>query len=357
MADALDLIAPDNQVHPFIKEPLDGPSSLQYRNIDGTGNHHTHYELGATDFLWQWGQFVDHAIDLTEPNAPFGPEHIRPETGDPFFDPDSTGISQIDFHRSSGVRVTGVDATYPRQQPNSITHYIDASNAYGSDQARAAALRTNDGTGRLAVSTGDLLPFNTAGFDNAGGTGPELFLAGDTRANEQLALTAMHTLFMREHNRLAGEIAAADPSVTGEEIYQRARQFVRALMQGITHNEFLPALPGPNALAPYAGYSFTVSPAIINCFSTAAYRFGHSALSSTILRGLAAQEMSAIDVKVVDGVRNFLFGDPTAGGLDLAALNIQRGRDHELPDYAYARLARGLGRVNSFSAISTNPDV
>ena len=245
LADALDLIAPDRQVHPFIRSPLDGDPSSVYRNIDGTGNHYTHFELGAShtplrrvlpdayaddvsamaganrpsarevsnvvcaeqgrtvnplgasDFFWQWGQFLDHDIDLTEPNAPFGPEHIRPETGDPFFDPDSTGLSQIDFHRSSGVRGTGVDAMYPKQQPNSITHYIDASNVYGSDDARAIALRTNDGSGGLEVSSGNLLPFNTAGFDNAGGTGAELFLAGDIRANEQVALTAMHTLFVR----------------------------------------------------------------------------------------------------------------------------------------------------------------
>jgi peroxidase len=439
LADAIDLISPDNQVHPALHDPLDGPSTTAYRNMDGTGNHHTHFELGAShtplrrilpdgysdnvsamagpnrpsarevsnvvcaeqgrtvnplgasDFLWQWGQFLDHDIDLTEPNAPFGPEHIRPETGDPFFDPDSTGLSQIDFHRSSGVRGTGVDAFYPKQQVNSITHYIDASNVYGSDDARADALRTNDGTGRLVVSSGDLLPFNTGGFDNAGGTGPELFLAGDIRANEQVALTAMHTLFVREHNRLAAEIAATDSSLSGDEIYQRARQFVGGLMQGITYNEFLPALLGPNALDVYRGYDQTVSPAIVNCFSTAVYRFGHSALSPTllrldasgstiafgnlplkdaffrpdrlinqggiepILRGLAAQEMSAIDVKVIDAVRNFLFGDPTAGGLDLASLNIQRGRDHGLPDYWNARFARGLGRANTFAQISSDP--
>jgi len=436
--DPIELIAPDRSLPPDFRDPLVGDPSGEYRNIDGTGNHMTHFELGAantplhrmlqngyedgisemgganrpsprvisnavcaeqgrtvnplgaSDMLWQWGQFLDHDIDLSETNAPFFPDHIRPETGDPFFDPDAMGLSQIDFHRSHVYRGTGISTSYPRQQLNAITHYIDASNVYGSDFERAAALRTNNG-GALKVSSGNMLPFNVDGFDNAGGTGAELFLAGDIRANEQVALSAMHTLFVREHNRLAAEISASTPGLSDEEIYQRARRFVGGLMQGITYNEFLPALLGPNALVPYQGYRATVSPAITNCFSTAVYRFGHSALSETllrldangnpipfgnlqlkdaffepqrliaeggiepILRGLTAQEMSAIDVKVIDAVRNFLFGDPTAGGLDLASLNIQRGRDHGMPGYPEAHFARGLGRVASFDQVGSDP--
>jgi len=238
-----------------------------------------------------------------------------------------------------------------------------------------------------------LLPFNTAGLPNAGGTDPSLFLAGDVRANEQVGLTAMHTLFVREHNRLAAEIAANDPALTGEEIYQEARRIVGALVQIITYKEFLPALLGPNALGHYWAYEWSVSPAIRNEFSTAIYRFGHSALSPTllrldaslntipegdlplrdaffrpdrlvneggiepILRGLASQACSAIDTELVDDVRNFLFGLPGAGGFDLASLNIQRGRDHGLPSYNDARDAMGLAVPTSFAEVSSDPDI
>ena len=100
-------------------------------------------------------------------------------------------------------------------------------------------------------------------------------------------------------------------------------------------------------------------------FSTACFRVGHTLLSPTllrlgeagtipegniplaaaffapeaiildggidpILRGLAAQPAQEIDPQVIGAVRNFLFGPPGAGGLDLASLNIQRGRDHGL---------------------------
>ncbi len=421
-------------------DPSQQPTEL-YRSIDGTGNHFTYFwlgaadtplsrlastdygdgmhtmagvarpsarevsnavcadtqsavnPLGASDFLWQWGQFVDHDIDLSETQEPFAGAPIRVPLGDPWFDPNSTGAENIPLFRSVYHPGTGYDLAYPRQQMNHITHFLDASNIYGSDDVRAAALRTNDGTGRLLVSAGDLLPFNTAGLPNAGGTGPELFLSGDVRANEQVGLTAMHTLFMREHNRLAQELVVNDPSLTGEEIYQEARRIVGALIQVITYQEFLPALLGPNALTTYAGYTGTTSPAISNEFSTGVYRFGHSALSATLLRldaslnpipegnlalrdaffrpdrivneggiepllrGLATQACAKIDTELVDDVRNFLFGPPGSGGFDLASLNIQRGRDHGLPSYNDMRQSMGLARRASFAEVSSDPDV
>ncbi len=106
---------------------------------------------------------------------------------------------------------------------------------YGSDYERAAALRTNDGSGKLAVSAGNLLPFNESGLPNADGDSPMLFLAGDLRATEQVGLTALHTLFVREHNRLATQIGRRNRSLSGDEIYEQARQMVGAEIQAITY--------------------------------------------------------------------------------------------------------------------------
>jgi peroxidase len=301
---------------------------------------------GVSDFLWQWGQFIDHDLDLTPGAYPAKPMDIPVPTGDLYFDPYYEGDKYIGMDRS--IHDGGSTRRFPRQQLNMITAFIDASNIYGSDQERADVLRSFEG-GKLNTSGGGhFLPFNTTGLDNAGGPDPKLFLAGDVRANEQIALTAVHTLFVREHNRLCGEIAA-DPSIlnanlTDEQIYQRARKIVGAQLQVITYREFLPLLLGRDALPPYLGYVPDVNPGIANEFSTVAYRFGHSMLSPTLLRvnladnqlvetslkdafftpllihqgggispilhGLATQMAQEVDTRVVDGIRNFLFGEP-----------------------------------------------
>lgn len=347
-------------------------------------------DLGTSDFLWQWGQFLDHDIDLTPGVAEFAPISI------PANDPDFGGSPFIPFNRSLFDPSTGtID---PRQQENEITGWIDASNVYGSDDVRANALRTNDGTGKLKTSANNLLPFDqdiVPPVPNDLGPNPGdplLFVAGDVRVNEQVGLTSMHTLFVREHNRLSEEIANDDSDLTGEQIYQAARKIVGAQMQVITYNEFLPALLGKKALSKYRGYDPDVNSTIFNVFSTAAFRFGHSALSpillrldsngneipnghlslqnafftpslvttdgiEPVLRGLASQLHQRIDSTIVDDVRNFLFGPPGSGGLDLASLNIQRGRDHGLPSYNEVREQLGLGAVEDFDEISSDPDV
>ena len=145
---------------------------------------------------------------------------------DAYFDPGASGTQVLAFNRSLYDKATGTALDNPRQQINEISGWIDASNVYGSDLERARALRTNDGTGRLRTSAGNLLPYNTQGLANAGGSSQTLFLAGDVRANEQVGLTAMHTLFVREHNRLAAEItilaSMARRSINGPGVWSSA---------------------------------------------------------------------------------------------------------------------------------------
>jgi peroxidase len=345
---------------------------------------------GATDFLWQWGQFIDHDITETPTIDPPEPFDIPVPAGDPWFDPDSTGAETIPLNRSYYVSRNEVS-----EQVSGITAFIDASQVYGSDETRAEALKKPDGSGLMKTSSsahGDLLPYNESNAENAPNTEPTWFLAGDIRANEQAALTAMHTLFVREHNYWANSFHEKHPEATGEEAYQHARMIVGAEIQHITYTEFLPILLGPHALPPYRGFREEVDPTVSNEFATAAFRFGHSLLPATVrrvgadgktaesgdlnladaffdpgivetdgienlLRGLASQRCQELDTKVVDAVRNFLFGPPGSGGLDLAALNIQRGRDHGLPSYNEVRKRLGMRPARRFMEISPDPGV
>jgi hypothetical protein len=362
------------------------PGAREISSVVGAQQGSLPNATGASDYLWQWGQFLDHDIVETPVADPSEPFDIPVPTGDPWFDPGGAGGVTIPLDRSAYEVVNGV-----RQQVNAITAFIDASNVYGSSETRARALRTLDGTGRLATSDGDLLPYNTAGLPNAPSSDPSFFLAGDIRANEQVALTAMHTLFVREHNHwadLLGRLGVED----GDTIYELARALVAAEMQAVTYREFLPVLLGQRALRPYRGYRSDVDPSIANVFGAAAYRFGHSMLSPRLLRleadgssipagplalaqaffdpaelpatglepylrGLGAQVAQEVDALVVDDVRNFLFGPPGAGGFDLLALNVQRGRDHGIGTYNEVRVLVGRMPVSTFAGISMDPDV
>lgn len=347
-------------------------------------------DRGLTDITWLWGQFLDHDISISEGATPTEELNIEVSADDAEFDPLGSGDVEIEFNRTVFDPETGADAANPRQQINQITAFIDGGMVYGSDEVRQDELRTFAG-GRLRVSDGDLLIYNDNDLPNQDGglSVEEQFLAGDVRANENIALTAMHTLWVREHNRIADGLLAAGATLTDEQVYQQARSLVTAQIQAITYNEFLPALFGTDVIGDYAGYDPDVDPSIANEFSTAAYRFGHTMLSEEILRlnndgsvidagnialldaffspeeiadhgidsvllGVTAQVANEVDTMIVDDVRNFLFGPPGAGGLDLAALNIQRGRDHGLADYNTTRVAAGLDAVTEFSDITSD---
>lgn len=337
-------------------------------------------------YAYAWGQFLDHDLVLTNTAEPSESFNVAVPTGDPYFDPAATGTQTIPLTRSEYDPASGI--TTPRQQMNTNTAFIDASMIYGSDATRARALRTLSG-GRMKTSAGDLMPYNTLGLDNIAFGPPETaFVAGDIRANENPELISLHSLFLREHNRLADQISRANRRLTDEQVYQQARRLVIGIVQNITYNEFLPSLMGDNALPTYRGYRPQVNAGISNEFATAGYRLGHSLLADDIefmandgsavreeislaegffnpaivaetgidplLKYLASSNSQEIDTKLVDSLRNFLFGAPGQGGLDLASLNIQRGRDHGLADYNTTRVALGLPAVTSFAQITSD---
>ena len=351
--------------------------------------------FGLSSLVFTWGQFLDHDITLTpEGHEEYYPIHLPDD--EPMFTED------IPFFRSAVYPGTGEDS--PRQQMNLITSWVDGSNVYGSEESRANWLRTFE-NGKLKTSAGNFLPFNTIDGEYDSPIDPDApsmamdqdgtiktFVAGDVRAAEQPGLTSLHTLFLREHNRICDDLVAQGMT-DDEEIYQTARKKVGAYIQSITYNEFLPALG--IELPPFIGYNPDLKPDISNIFATAAYRLGHTMVTEEILlrnkycepvgpgtvslvegffnpevvlaydidpilKGLSVQVQQEIDIHIIDNLRNFLFGNPNAPvvfGLDLASLNLQRGRDHGLPDYNTIRALSGLPPVTNFNQINPNIEV
>ena len=101
----------------------DRPSARDVSNALMAQSAETSNAKDASNFLWMWGQFIDHDITLTrEGEGESAP--IAVPLGDSYFDPFSTGEVEMDFSRSGFAEGTG--ETTPREQVNIITPFIDA---------------------------------------------------------------------------------------------------------------------------------------------------------------------------------------------------------------------------------------
>jgi len=351
-----------------------------------------------TILVMQMGQFIDHDITHT-PNhgiqccarngafpASFDAEKcspIRMSSTDPFWRGRKTCMN---FARSLSSPSLKCELQ-TREQLNQITHWIDGSNIYGSEVDEAMYLRTGRGELKVSSQTGTRfgnLPScapersgKVTGCDVCGSKKKDCFFAGDFRVNEQLNLIVLHTLFMREHNRIAKELARLNPRWSDDKIYQEARKINVAEYQHILFKEWLPIIIGNTFMKSYGlfpresgfstDYADNFDPRINNEFAAAAYRFGHSMVPKTfssvsrqrsetvlemrdqffkpsslrnagfldgLVRGMTEQGSQLWDNSFVEDLRNHLFeSSPGRGGLDLVAVNIQRGRDHGLPGY------------------------
>ncbi|KAG1702402.1 Chorion peroxidase [Nymphon striatum] len=404
--------------HCVIFENCHGIGRERYRRLDGSCNNMQHHKdcknemlkssrtisqavftdknkphARISHFLMQFGQFVDHDLVLV-PVATVGEEgcerpvqccyddgsrplerslqhsHCLPieiDTTDPFFYKlNKQGC--LEFVRSLASPDSTCNFKW-REQFSEVTHFLDGSTIYGSSVEINNKLRTHS--------------------------------FGDERVNEQPGLSAMHTVFLREHNRIADVLAHNHPFWNDQTIFEEARRIVVAIIQKIVYSDFLPLVVGFQQMVKYdllftpaSHYNPDVDPSIMNVFSTAAFRFGHSLIQNDFilkpadsdeqedsiklrntffrpfilqsntdldkyLRGLSVQPSQTVDMFMVHSVTRHLYQQVTATqsnpkfGSDLAALNIQRGRDHGLPPYNQWRIKCGLPRVSSWKQLAT----
>ena len=354
--------------------------TISYRN-------ETAEEKPFTHVLMQWGQFLDHDMDLSPELEPIPPCESCEFTKmcEPIFvardDPDfGEGTLQngdcLRFARSLPVCDMGGKELPAREQLNDITSFIDASQVYGSNEIVGKAVRKFENGFLLE---GERFPQNKPALpiDNedlvACANAHDCFLAGDARANEQISLTIMHTLWFREHNRIARELKVINPFWNDEILFQEARKIVGALVQKITYDDYLPKVLGQTTfdavIGPYPGYDRCVNPGVSNAFATAAYRYGHSLVrpefsrlnkdlmpigkgplslvdaffnpaqfkmsmgTDPIARGWVTDLSLRFDAFLTSILTTKLFAGENRAGMDLASLDIQRGRDHGLPPF------------------------
>eukprot|EP01125_Pyxidicula_operculata_P009616 TRINITY_DN3159_c0_g1_i1.p1 TRINITY_DN3159_c0_g1~~TRINITY_DN3159_c0_g1_i1.p1 ORF type:complete len:1062 (+),score=228.76 TRINITY_DN3159_c0_g1_i1:36-3221(+) len=370
------------------------PREISNIVVDLKGNNAPWDERQVSLLHMFWGQFLDHDLTLTPTGNEFF--NISIPNGDPVFGGYETTMP---FTRSTGVMVDNL-----RIQTNGITSFIDGSSIYGSSNQVNQYLR--DGTTcKMKVNStvlGDLLPLDTYNYMGNDGNslgkvpGNTLFLAGDIRANENPVLTCFHTVFVREHNRLCDKFKDIIPDE--EERFQTARKWVIAFLQHITFDEYVVSTLG-EPLESWTAYNSSIDPTVDSFFATAGFRYGHTEIASNIplydpktsvkvgdlpiienffnptyisgngieqlLSGIGRTLQNKIDPYYVQDLRNFLFGRNPANtsesnvqyGTDLAARNIQRGRDHGIPRYNDMREYFGLGRKQSFSEVTSDPEL
>jgi Ca2+-binding RTX toxin-like protein len=247
------------------------------------------------------------------------------------------------------------------------------------------------------------------------------YIGGDGRANENIALTAVHHVFHSEHNRQValmkdilladarailqetGDILAATEFLNewlaaplgaafdlgaatvnslawnGERMFQSAKFVTEMQYQHLVFEEFARKVqPFVNVFVNYDG---VLDPAILGEFAHTVYRFGHSMLNEgvdrydaeytadhidlisaflnpvefaesginaeeaagALARGMTRQRGNEIDEFVTEALRNNLVGLP----LDLAAINIARGRETGVPSLNEARAQFFAGSADS----------
>jgi len=386
--------------------PLPSPRTVSFIRL--TGNKFPHDPKLTNMFLW-FGQFFGHDIDLAlgptsdesfkdgkkcdntcDYSEPCMPIKVSPK------DPVRGNQKCMNFLRNSPacIKESPKNCHLRREQVNTVTSFIDASQIYGNDPQTARMLR-DEKTGKL--KWGLRSRFNPRKFnlpeDYAGRfmtckyrtESNFCFLSGDVRTNENIGLTTFYTLFFREHNRIVDILRKVDPKMPAKMLYEEARKIVGATLQNIVFRDYLPYLLGPEGMkliGPYKGYGHDIDASVANEMANAAFRlhtmvgnnfivakkgrpehiplhitYFNSALlekvgiDSTLLGMMYSNQKMPDPVKPMSleiTEKTYLMGKKQKYGLDLGAIEIQRGRDHGLETYVEYVHRCGLGNVRTW---------
>ncbi|XP_052817904.1 peroxidase-like [Mya arenaria] len=358
----------------------------------------------STIMVMAFGQFLSHDLSITPEMK--GPKSRpfkccrnghRAALSGPFDSCLPITIPESDMYFRSGdcmEFVRSAAAVCPncricgREQLNGMTSYIDASQVYAETTQGCRKLRNSTG-GRLSVSGNkDLLPYAANDTCRLSVYGQHCFAAGDSRVNVVPNLSSHHIMFVRLHNQLADRLAGINPAWDDERLFQESRKLVIGIIQQFAYAEYLPAVLGNDIMERYRlnvqadggharVYDASIDATVFNAFNAAAFRFGHTTvpdLQESLKKSYASEYKTSIETTYNDpnmtyhhcdgvvrwithspalptdgnfgvGIRDKLFPDAHNVSTDLAARNIQRGRDHGLPPYNRWRRHCGLSEI------------
>ncbi|XP_037896461.1 peroxidase [Glossina fuscipes] len=367
----------------------------------------------------QWGQVITHDMSMQAGGTQSRKHPTRCCTDDGLLisndllpktcfailvPPNDPAYSQVGIQCLNFVRtLTDLDANCPDRQQQAeqlttVTSYMDLSLVYGSSIQQNSQIREFRG-GRMIVEErngAEWLPSSqnvTADCDATDLT-EVCYRAGDIRVNQNPGLAMLHTILLREHNRIADGLAKLNPHWDDRTLFQEARKINIAQYAHISYYEWLPIFLGyenmlKNRLiysAPKTthinDYDPSIDPSVLNGHATAAFRYFHSQIEGrldliseirsvagalrlsdwfnrpgiielgdnfdSLTRGHATQPQELTDINFDREIKHYLFRRNRPFGSDLRAIDIQRNRDHGLASYNDYREFCGLRRANNW---------
>ncbi|XP_061395316.1 peroxidase-like, partial [Musca vetustissima] len=363
-----------------------------------------------TTWTMQFGQFVGHDIS----------EQLKPNVDDCCENPNSkfcysiplnvygpitlgTGRTCLNFARvisDKDIPCTLSSLGYA-EKLSKQTPFIDLSSVYGNSLEQSIKVRHYQG-GLLRTIWHNHQQYLTTTSSASGECQPdvdECFRIPDIRNQLSPTITVLHTLLVREHNRLATILEKLNPHYSDESIFQLARKINIAQYQKIIYYDWLPLILGPDFTYTHHlthnvrpdeyvnDYDQSWTPVAYAESAAAALRYAHTTVPGSfslvapdfrhnttlrlsdyfmhqdslslvlrgnnfdaLLRGLQLQLEKRADPNIDKELKHF-FGRKVFDeyGSDLKSIDIQRGRDFGLASYNDYREACGLPRAYGWS--------
>ena len=181
-----------------------------------------------------WIQFQNHGWFSHGENQPDNRIQIPLEEGDPWpqeHRPMEVGKTIDDPTRQAG------DTTTPPTFINTVSHWWDGSQVYGSNKETIDQLRSHV-DGKMRLDEQDMLPLDEAsGLDMTG-----------FNDNWWIGLSLLHTIFVKEHNTICDHLKQRYPDWTDDRLFGHAHLINAALMAKIHTVEWTTGILGHPAL-------------------------------------------------------------------------------------------------------------